>query len=230
MTVGRMQVLCWTMFVIMSVAFLPLAALALVLPVPHVVQVTLAVGVIVFWWAWFAYAMYLTMAVEKGGDKRLLRRGIRGTAEVLTAGPTNEVIQTGQFAWEAPRVWRYRLRVHVPNREPYETVTRTIADRFVVGQTVDVAVAPHNHKRVAIDAGQASDDASTVGVGSPFSFSPPEILKLGAEVAGGGGPAPRGGADAGRLSDLERLGDLHAKGVLSDDEFAREKARILGQA
>ncbi len=28
--------------------------------------------------------------------------------------------------------------------------------------------------------------------------------------------------------ELERLGDLHRRGVLSDDEFSRAKARVLG--
>jgi hypothetical protein len=28
--------------------------------------------------------------------------------------------------------------------------------------------------------------------------------------------------------DLKQLGDLHAQGILTDEEFAAEKARILG--
>ena len=28
--------------------------------------------------------------------------------------------------------------------------------------------------------------------------------------------------------ELERLGDLHSRGILSDDEFSRAKARVLG--
>jgi hypothetical protein len=31
-----------------------------------------------------------------------------------------------------------------------------------------------------------------------------------------------------RIAQLERLAQLHASGVLTDDEFAAEKARILG--
>jgi hypothetical protein len=34
--------------------------------------------------------------------------------------------------------------------------------------------------------------------------------------------------DDDRLAQLERLGELHASGVLNDAEFAAEKARILG--
>jgi Short C-terminal domain len=39
-----------------------------------------------------------------------------------------------------------------------------------------------------------------------------------------------GGEEDARLARLERLGDLHAKGVLSDEEFAAEKAKVLGSA
>ncbi len=38
---------------------------------------------------------------------------------------------------------------------------------------------------------------------------------------------PLEGEDA-RLQRLERVGELHAKGILTDEEFAAEKARILG--
>jgi hypothetical protein len=35
--------------------------------------------------------------------------------------------------------------------------------------------------------------------------------------------------DAERISELTKLGQLHSQGVLTDAEFAAEKARILGQ-
>jgi hypothetical protein len=44
--------------------------------------------------------------------------------------------------------------------------------------------------------------------------------------AGGGGPASAAPEDA-RLERLERLASLHEKGVLSDEELAAEKARLL---
>ncbi len=37
-----------------------------------------------------------------------------------------------------------------------------------------------------------------------------------------------GDSEDARLQRLERLGDLHQKGVLTDEEFAAEKARVLG--
>jgi hypothetical protein len=56
----------------------------------------------------------------------------------------------------------------------------------------------------------------------------PEMRRPGGE--GGGAAAAGGGADEeeNRLRRLERLADLHEKGVLTDEELAAEKARVLG--
>jgi hypothetical protein len=44
-------------------------------------------------------------------------------------------------------------------------------------------------------------------------------------------PAPAAPAPAGPSADnierLKQLGDLHAQGILTDEEFAREKAKLL---
>ena len=45
-------------------------------------------------------------------------------------------------------------------------------------------------------------------------------------------PAPRASASTGgedRIAQLKDLGDLKAQGILTDEEFAAEKARILSQ-
>lgn len=39
--------------------------------------------------------------------------------------------------------------------------------------------------------------------------------------------ASASGGDTGRLAQLQLLGELHDSGVLSDDEFEREKRRVL---
>jgi hypothetical protein len=51
----------------------------------------------------------------------------------------------------------------------------------------------------------------------------------GADAAGGGGGGGGGpgSAEDARLDRLERLADLHEKGVLNDEELAAEKARLL---
>jgi hypothetical protein len=42
-------------------------------------------------------------------------------------------------------------------------------------------------------------------------------------------PAPPSSADSERLAQLKLLGELRSSGVLTDEEFQREKDRILGR-
>lgn len=144
MTVGKISAACWIVFVAMSVLFLPGLALAADLgdaTVPALGTIA-AFGVIALWWGPFAYAMYLSLAVMRNGDKRLLARGTRGTAEVLEAERTNTVIQSGEFEWQAPFVYKYRLRISLPGKEPYETTCRICLTGIDEGDTVDVSVSP----------------------------------------------------------------------------------------
>ena len=53
----------------------------------------------------------------------------------------------------------------------------------------------------------------------------PEVRMPGGSDRGG---EPDHDAEEARLRRLERLGELHAKGVLDDEELAAEKARVLG--
>ena len=58
----------------------------------------------------------------------------------------------------------------------------------------------------------------------------PEMRKPDAATAESEAPTavtPTSEEDA-RLARLERLGSLHEKGILTDEEFAAEKARVLG--
>lgn len=41
-------------------------------------------------------------------------------------------------------------------------------------------------------------------------------------------PAPAAAPPADPIEQLERLGQLHAQGVLTDEEFAAQKAKLLG--
>jgi Short C-terminal domain len=53
----------------------------------------------------------------------------------------------------------------------------------------------------------------------------------GSEQAGASQPAPAGdGGTPQKLDELKQLGELHEQGVLSDEEFEREKAKVLGSA
>jgi hypothetical protein len=171
--------------------------------------------------------MYLSMAVMRNGDRRLLRRGIRGTAEVLSVKRTNTVISEGEFDWEAPRLYKYGLRVSVPGRAPYDTTCGICAAGIRQGSTVKVAVSPRNRKRVTIDVGQGSAPKrarlSNLVADAGIS-APPQ--------AGHHGPAPHSGgqsADAERIRLLALLAQLHKQGELTDAEFAAQKAKILSE-
>ena len=48
-----------------------------------------------------------------------------------------------------------------------------------------------------------------------------------ADAAAAAAPAPDGGQDD-TIAQLKQLGELHSSGVLSDEEFAAAKAKILG--
>jgi Short C-terminal domain len=58
----------------------------------------------------------------------------------------------------------------------------------------------------------------------------PEMRRPGEGQVGDEGTAAPVDAEDSRLRRLERLAELHAKGVLTDEEFAAEKARVLGNS
>jgi len=235
MTVGKVAVACWIFFSVMSVGFLPLGAGILAIhAIPLTARVVLAiVTVILVWWGPFVYAMYLSIAVMRNGDRRLLRRGIAGTAEVLSAKATGTVISEGEFDWQAPRVYKYGLRVRIPGRAPYETSCSICAAGIREGSIVNVAVSPHNRHRVTINVGQASKS----GAGSPrlaygagaaaqrFPVADARVIRDTGPVWQEFSPS----RDNQRIAALTQLGQLRNQGVLTDAEFVAQKARILAE-
>jgi hypothetical protein len=243
MTVGRILVVCWTVYGVMCAAFLPLGAAIYIthlLPAPAlIVVIVIVVGAL--WWGPFAYAMYLSIAVMKNGDRRLIRRGIRGTAVVLRARATATTIHTSGSSWQNSRVYSYRLRVTVPGREPYETKCSLCASWITEGSTVDVAVSPHNHKRVMIDVGQASGEmrpavphGHVLTIDGLTTYAAPQAADDEPQDTPGwhqGQPEsrPQPVTNADLVAELTQLGRLHRDGVLTDEEFATAKARLLGE-
>jgi hypothetical protein len=231
-TLSKISIACWTFFVIMSVAFLPAGAglfhaLHTLPATPRLVLVILVVGTL--WWGPFGYAMYLSLAGMRNGDRRLLKRGSRGTAVVLSGKATRTVIQEGEFAWAAPRVWKYRLRVSIPGRAPYETDCSICIPSLPTGSVVNVAASRFNHRRVTIDVGQDRKGGARATRPVP-AVSPAATGVPATTVHFTSGPIPAGQAgEAQRISLLDQLGRLHSQGILTDSEFTAEKAQILGQ-
>jgi hypothetical protein len=232
MTVGKISAWCWGVFGVMCVAFLPLSYGAIRLTsLPVAVRAVLVVLVCAgLWWGPFVYAMYLSMAVMRNGDRRLLKRGVRGTARIVHARQTNTVIQAGEFAWQAPYVWKYRLIVTVPGKDPYETDCSICVSGLQPGQTVKVAVSPHNRKRVTIDVGQgAAGKRGQAGPGATYPISNVASTRYLSSVTSNSATSNSAVSDQARLDALAQLGQLHEQGVLTDAEFTAQKAHILSE-
>lgn len=226
MTVSKINLTCWIVFIVMCIGFMPVfLGINAVHSIPAGPRVALSVVVVaILWWGPFGYAMYLSMSVIKNGDRRLLKRGIRGSALVLARKATNERIQTGGYAWQGSVVYKYRLRVSVPGKSPYETDCSICASGIGEGSTVDVAVSRHNHKRVTIDLDQVHKNSARM-VGNPaadFRSSSVRFQRLLTQDQ----PSP---VVDDRIDELTKLSRLHSQGDLTDAEFAAEKARILNQ-
>ena len=222
MTVGKISAVVWVLWPILGpLCFLAAIEVWLYPGLPVAVRIALFLVDLLVWWAPFVYAMYLSVVVVKNGDRRLLRRGKRGTAVVVSRERTGTVIQTGQAAWEAPRVYKYRLDVSLPGRRTYRTIVRICDRGYVEGSTVTVFAAPHNRKRVYIEPPPTS---ATPGVRAPG--------RLGSAVANASRieDATPGTAWAGaRIQALSRLAELREQGFLTDAEFTAAKARILNE-
>lgn len=75
--------------------------------------------------------------------------------------------------------------------------------------------------RGAVNRRQANKNASAYSQAAAQVAPPPEEYY---EPP----PAPTPASDDDMITQLERLGALYAQGILTDDEFAAQKAKILG--
>lgn len=197
----------------------------------------------------FLYAMYVFYFDVTRGDRHLQKRGLRGTAVVLRATKTRTMAQTGQADFQAPFIWKYRLKVSLPGKEPYEAVCSVARDGISEGSTVDVAVSRFNRRSIAMLPGRTSQREVRRNSQGPIVFSTrspsgqgPVVFSTGSSGGQAGadrlqsifGAAAAGGVhnpdpEASHLAALAKLGELHGQGVLTDAEFATEKARLIGQ-
>ena len=223
MNAWQMSMWCWVIFVAGMILMLP----AMIFGVPGLVAEQ------VLTWAAFGYAMYLSMAVIRGGDKRLARNGVPGTALVLSAQETNTVVQEGEFAWNAPYVWKYGLEVTVPGWAPYKTMLYICAS-LTEGETIPVRVARHNRKRVTIDPVaynqqygervRQSPSASSRG-SDDIDATLADIQAMTARMRDSKATA----AEPDVADELTKLATLRDRGILTDAEFATQKAKLLAK-
>jgi hypothetical protein len=171
------------------------------------------IAYLLLWIGSFAYAMYLWIAVIRYGDRRLLRRGVKGSAEVLSVKATSWSMSAGEYyGFGAPTVMKYRLAVSVPGKDRYET-TLYICARLATGETLPVCVSPLNPARVTVDLAQhaAARSASAPGPAGAVHTHRRIAMPSGVDVA----------------DELTKLADLRDRGALSDSEFEARKAKLL---
>ncbi len=78
------------------------------------------------------------------------------------------------------------------------------------------AMGKHAERKQA----DAQEDAYNAGQQSAMAAAPPPPPPA--------APAPAGGVSSADVSRLQELGKLHEQGILTDEEFAQQKALILG--
>ncbi len=149
--------------------------------------------------------------------RKKLKDPIEGIAKVLGVGVPTE---------SQGRVMRIRLQLLI--EAPGLTSRQVTASKMVnrkhlpqAGMVVPVVVDRADPDRFQIDWDSAPSRQQLVDAQAQA------IVEAGGITAGASVPAPGTGSD--RLADLERIAALHAAGVLSNEEFAAEKARVLGQ-
>jgi hypothetical protein len=173
------------------------------------------------WMLSFVYAMYLWIAVIRYGDRRLLKRGVKGSAEVLSSKRTSWQMAAGEYyGIGAPNVWKYGLNVSLPGRAPYAT-TLYICAHLREGETVPIVASRLNPKRVTVNlAAHAAARAATDAVpGSTKVRRRPAVTLIRQPAAA---PAPD------LADELTKLADLRDRGALTDAEFEAQKAKLLG--
>lgn len=141
------------------------------------------------------------LAARRRRATRLRAAGKRGSATILSVSDSNVTINNDPMI-------NMRLRVHIPNRPPYEVTRRQVISRIAVGQFVPgavlpVLVDPEDPNDVMIDENEGAAARSGIAIGG---------LAASGQVARPGDAGPGAGAGASGL-------DVTA-GALSPDLMA----------
>jgi hypothetical protein len=157
-----------------------------------------------------------------------IRYPVAGQALVLSSQVPSESASLHSIS-----LW---LQVHLPGRAPYNVKHRCMApaDRYPWSGTwlpVTVDAADRSAVRVEWDLIPTVDERFGPGPGADAAA--PDIRVLAGAVVGEAvspGAAGVAGSPVETLEQLERLAKLQDAGVLTPEEFAAQKARILASA
>jgi len=102
---------------------------------------------------------------------------------------------------------------------------RGVARTAVVAGTASAVAGRVNHRQQEKWAGQSQPQYAEPQYAPP---PPPQYVAPAPVYAAPAAPAPAAAPEVDRIGQLKELGELHAQGILTDEEFAAEKAKILG--
>lgn len=157
-------------------------------------------------------AAWIEVAAEVGGDPPLRR------ARAAIDGPNARVMAVGHGASDYQTFTGKRellLSVSVPGQPRY-------GYRFQKRVPRKAVVLPGADIPVEVDAHEVSIDWDRIG-----TWDPNALRALATTLTQATAPTPAPVPD--ELDQLKRLGDLRDAGILTEAEFAAEKARVLGQ-
>jgi hypothetical protein len=160
--------------------------------------------------------------------ERLLEHGARADAEVLEVKErpwvTRKPGAIGAFG-----TYRLKLQVNALGQPAFEA---ELTDQWrdmgepAVGERVPVLYDPDHPSKLVLDDKPGRYRLADPLRGAPATtFDDPELAVL-SELDNGLGATPSGPS---QLEQLAQLADLRDRGVLSDDEFAAQKAKILSE-
>jgi Short C-terminal domain len=194
---------------------------------------------------------------QAGRDERRLRvTGKQAPAVVVEAKQSRWTTTSGNpdLVASTTRSWTLRLRVEPPGEPTFEAEVHTHLGQLDIvqpGRRLTVLYDPDDTTKVAIDhsesgvldaiaqriaSNHAGADATQIAgllqrrIHDPDSVSAADLAAAipGARILTGGSAAVApSGEDPVEL--LTKLAALHDHGVLDDEEFAAQKARLLGE-
>jgi hypothetical protein len=153
------------------------------------------------------------IATGEAENAGLLAEGIAGTGVIIGMGTPARGASWFNLDID--------LEVHVPGKAAYRVDNQyMVPSTATLGQGVSlpIKVDPSDPAKIAIDWDSAGSTPAR-GEVRPVSNSGFTAPQPPAAAASGGGDS---------VNQLERLAKLHKSGALTDTEFAREKAKILG--
>jgi hypothetical protein len=190
-------------------------------------------------------------------EKRLQEHGVSAPAVVLEIAEKGMAITNGAEGIVANTtvMLKTKLRVEPDGRPAFEVEHRFRFPQLAIpsaGSRIAVIFDPEDTDKLMLDesasgqihsmlqgAGIAPEKAAfveSISAAAMGGASPADLTAMASQMSGmatvfsgmGMPQAPPADPEQARLNQLEQLASLHERGVLTDTEFAAQKAQILG--